>query len=386
MQQTIQTMTAPNKIMIGLGATGQVGTEVKRLGGKRALIVTDKGVLAAGLVKPVTDALEANDIAYVIYDDVQPDPPTRLVDNGTAFLKKEKCDCVIGLGGGSSLDTAKGIALMATNKGNTVDYLGLELVPHKGLPMILMPTTSGTGSEVTRIVVMTDEEKGIKTSFNSVYALPDVAIVDPQQTIGMPAHLTAETGIDAMAHAIEAFVAANSTLFSDMLAEKAIGLLAQYLPMAYAKGSNIKARYNTALGSTLAGMAFMSSFVGAVHGLAHAFGATYHVPHGRACAVMLPHVMRYNIPAAPEKYARIARLLGEDTKGMSMLAAAELSVQAMQKFIAILDVSQRLRDYDVPEDGINKLVEASRSEGRFFIANARDVNEDNVRTIYEQAY
>lgn len=386
MEHTIHTMTAPNKIMIGLGATGKLGVEVKRLGGKKALIVTDKGVMAAGLIKSVTDVLEANDIAYVIYNDVQPDPPTRLVDQGTAFLKTEKCDCVIGLGGGSSLDTAKGIALMATNGGKTVDYLGLELVPNKGLPMILMPTTAGTGSEVTRIVVITDESQGIKKSINSVYALPDVALVDPQLTIGLPAHLTAETGIDAMTHAVESLVSADATMFSDIMAEKAIGMLAQYLPMAYAKGSKVQARYYTAFGSTLAGMAFMSSFVGAVHGLAHAFGATYHVPHGRACAVMLPHVMRYNIPAAAEKYARVAGLLGEDTRGMSTQAAAESSVRAMQKFIAALDIPQRLRDYDVPENGIDKLVEASRSEGRFFIANARDVNENNVRELYEQAY
>ena len=252
--------------------------------------------------------------------------------------------------------------------------------------MILVPTTAGTGSEVTRALMMTLEGQNLKVAVNSAYALPDVAVVDPELTASMPQGLTAETGIDALTHAVEAFVASNETVFSDMLALKAIEFLGTNLPRAYADGSDQEARTGNALASTMAGMAFMSSFLGGVHALAHSLGANYHVPHGRACGVMLPHVMEFNYPAKPEKFAQIARALGCDTRGADALEASAMAVEAVKKLLQQLGIKSRLRDYGLEQDSLPVLVQGTKSEERFFVTNPRSVSESDIQTIYQNAF
>jgi alcohol dehydrogenase class IV len=322
----------------------------------------------------------------VIYDQVEPEPPVRCVEVATEQFKSKGCDLVLGIGGGSSLDVAKGVSIMATNEGSVLDMCGIDLVKKEGAKKILIPTTSGTGSEMTRVFVITDEKDNTKKVVNSLYALSDIAIVDPLLTLTMPPRVTADTGMDALVHAIETYVSMNATPFSDILAEKPIQWIARYLPVAWAKGSNLEARYFMSLAATMGGMAFASGGLGAVHALAYPIGTGYHMSHGRSNAVMLPHVMRYNLPGNPEKYAAIAALMGKDIDGLSALEAGLLSVEAVEELLTTLQIPFHLHDYGIPKEDIPKLVEGGMKFSRLFITNPRDLNEGDVRSLYEGAY
>jgi alcohol dehydrogenase class IV len=376
----------PTKVSIGLNAASQVAHEARQFGSAKVLVVTDPGVVQADLIKPVELSFKSENVDYIVYDGVEPEPPARVIDRGAEIFKSEGCDLVLGLGGGSSLDVAKGIAIMAANKGKILDYCGMDLVPQKGVPMILMPTTAGTGSEVTRVLVLTDEAQNTKNVVFTPYALASAAIIDPLLTVSMPPTVTADTGMDAMVHAIETYVSMNATVFSDILAERAIVLIAENLPIAWAKGSNTQARCNMSLAATLAGMAFGSGGLGAVHALAYPLGTEYHMTHGRTNAIMLPHVMRYNLPGNPAKYARIAHLMGKDTEGYTPLEAAELAVEAMEDLLDTINVSCRLKDYGIPQADLPKLVAGGMKQARLFVPNPRDLNEADVNSIYKQAY
>jgi alcohol dehydrogenase class IV len=377
---------SPTKITFGLDSAQQVAHEVKQFGGSKVLIVTDPGVIAAELLSPVESSLKAGDVAYVIYDGVEPEPPARVIDRGAEIFKSEGCDLVMGLGGGSSLDVAKGISILAANKGRILDFCGIDQVPRKGAPMILIPTTAGTGSEVTRVLVLTDEEQNTKNVVFTPYALANAAIIDPMLTVSLPPTVTADTGMDAMVHVIETYVSMNATVFSDILAERALALIAENLPAAWAKGSNTQARSNMSLAATLAGLAFGSGGLGAVHALAYPLGTEYHMTHGRTNAIMLPHVMRYNLPGNPEKYALIARLMGRDTEGFAPLEAAELAVEAIEDLLDTIGVSFRIKDYGIPEADLPKLVAGGMKQARLFVPNPRDLNEADVASIYKEAY
>jgi len=293
---------------------------------------------------------------------------------------------VVGIGGGSSLDVAKGVSIMATNEGSVLDMCGIDLVKKEGAKKILIPTTSGTGSETTRVFVITDERDNTKKVVNSLYALSDIAIVDPLLTLTMPPKVTADTGMDALVHAIETYVSMNATPFSDILAEKPIQWIARYLPVAWAKGSNLEARYFMSLAATMGGMAFASGGLGAVHALAYTIGTGYRLSHGRSNAIMLPHVMRYNLPGNPEKYAAIAALMGKDIKGLSALEAALLSVEAVEELLTTLQIPFHLQDYGIPKEDIPKLVEGGMKFSRLFVPNPRDMNELEVHSLFEAAY
>jgi alcohol dehydrogenase class IV len=252
--------------------------------------------------------------------------------------------------------------------------------------MILIPTTAGTGSEVTRVLVLTDEEQNTKNVVFTPYALANAAIVDPVLSLSMPPVVTADTGMDAMVHAIETYVSLNSTEFSDVFAERAIQLIAENLPIAWAKGSNTAARYNMSLAATMAGLAFGSGGLGAVHALAYPLGTEYHMTHGRTNAIMLPHVMRYNVPGSPERYARIAELMGQDIEGYGLLEAAELAVEAIQELLFTIKVSFSIRDYGIPESDLAKLTDGAMKQARLFVPNPRDLTEEDVESIYRKAY
>jgi alcohol dehydrogenase class IV len=390
MNESIQSKThvfySPTKITIGINSVQQVAHEVKQFGGNKVLIVTDPGVIAAKLLEPIESSLKSGDISYIVYDGVEPEPPARVIDQGAAKFQSEGCDLVLGVGGGSSLDVAKGVSILAANKGRILDFCGIDQVPRKGAPMILMPTTAGTGSEVTRVLVLTDEDQNTKNVVFTPYALANAAIIDPLLSLSMPAVVTADTGMDAMVHAIETYVSMNATEFSDVFAERAIQLIADNLPIAWAKGSNTQARYNMSLAATMAGLAFGSGGLGAVHALAYPLGTEYHMTHGRTNAIMLPHVMRYNIPGSPEKYARIAELMGQEIDGYGLLEAAELAVGAVQELLFTIKVSFSIRDYGIPETDLPKLIEGGMKQARLFVPNPRDLAEEDVASIYKAAY
>ena len=299
----IHPFLSPNRILFGIDAVKGLAPEVKQLGGEKVLIVTDPGLVEAGLVEAIKAPLDSDGIAFSLYDQVEPEPPARIVDQCAQYLKDEKCDLIIGVGGGSSLDVAKGASIMATNEGSILNYSGVDMVQKRGRPKILIPTTAGTGSEVTRVLVLTDEASNIKMAIYSNYVLSDVAIVDPMMTLSMPPKVTADTGIDALVHAIETYVSASATPFSDILAIEAIRLIAENLTKTFAKGENVEARYHMSLAATISGLAFGSGGLGAVHALSNPLGIEYHFPHGRINAIMLPHVMTFNIIGNPTKFA-----------------------------------------------------------------------------------
>jgi len=377
---------SPNKLLFGPDTIKALGSEAKQLGAKKVLIVTDPGVVQADLLKPVKESLEAAGVPYTLYDQVKPEPPIRCVTDGVAKLKSEGCDLVVGIGGGSSLDVAKAISVLSTNEQSIHDMFGIDLVKKRGVPKILVPTTSGTGSEVTRVFVITDEKDNTKKVGNSLYNLADIAIVDPLLTLTLPPKVTADTGIDALVHAIETYVSTTATPFSDILAESPIEWISQYLPIAWAKGSDLEARYFLSLAATTAGMAFASGGLGAVHALAYPVGTEFKQSHGRSNAIMLPHLMRYNIPGSPVKFADIAALMGEDIEGLTDREAALLAAEAVEDLLTTVDISFHLRDYGIKESDIPRLVEGGMKFARLFVLNPRDMSEADVRSVYEEAY
>jgi alcohol dehydrogenase len=381
----VNTFLSPTKVIFGNGTATLVGKEATQFSAKKALIVTDKGVVAANLLAGVLDSLKAQKIDFDVFDKVEAEPPTRNIDDGARMAVDNGADIIIGVGGGSSLDVAKGVAIMAKIKGKILDYAGTDMVPQRGLPRILLPTTAGTGSEATRTIVAIDEAVNLKIAVHSNCALADVAIVDPMLTLSMPPRVTADTGVDALIHAIETYVAMSATPFSDVLAIEAIRLIAENLPAAYAKAENITARYNMSLGATMAGMAFTGGGLGAVHALSNILGVKYHLSHGRANAIMLPYVVDYNKIGSLRKYAIIAQTMGEDTIGLTSYQAAERLVASLFKLLEIVNIPARLSDYGVTKADIPSLVEGGMKMSRLFVPNPRNLTEEDVKNIYTKA-
>jgi alcohol dehydrogenase class IV len=386
MDQKIHSFFSPNKILFGIGASKEIGKETKALGGTKALIITDPGVANSGLIDPIRSNLEEAGLKVFLFDRVEPEPPASVVDEGVQYIKETGADIVVGLGGGSSLDVAKGVSLLARNTGKVLDYCGTDLIPKRGLPKILVPTTAGTGSEVTRVFVVTDQKDNMKKVIYSNYAIADLAIVDPMLTLSMPGKVTADTGMDALVHAIETYVSMNATPFSDISASKAIALIAKYLPMAFAKSENIEARYHVSFASLLAGLAFASGGLGAVHALAYPLGTEYHLPHGRTNAIMLPHVMEFNLIGNRSRYALIAEMMGKGGNIIDLKAKVAKAVEAVTELLDDVQIPYHLRDYGIPKEAIPKLVDGGMKQARLFVPNPRNLSESDVEAIYIKAW
>ena len=379
------TFLSPNKIIFGVGAAKQVGVGAKSLGGKKVLIVTDQGVAKAGLVETIKESLRSEEIRANVFDRVEIEPSARAIDECAQLVREEGYNLIVGLGGGSSLDTAKGAAIMATNRGKVLDYAGVDLIPKRGLPKILLPTTGGSGSEVTRVFAVTDEADKTRKPVYSNFVLADVAILDPLLSVSMPPLVTATTGADALAHAIESCVSVNATPFSDILSIEAIRLVSENLPIAYAKRDNIRARFNMIIAAALAGLAWASGGIGAVHGLAYILETEYHLAHATAAAIMLPYVMDYNKIGNLKKYAKIAQAMGENIEGLSDYEAAEKSISTIERLFESVKISIRLADYGVSKEDLPKLVEGGMKQARLFVPNPRDLTENDVSDIYSRA-
>lgn len=382
----LSTFLASKKTLLAQGAISQAGPEAKKLGAKKVLVVTDTGVIKAGLADTVRDSLSAAGLEVGVFDGIEPEPPARVIDQCAEEFRRGGYDLCLGLGGGSSLDSAKMVASLGVNPGSVLDYVGMDVVPQKGVPLILVPTTAGTGSEASRVTVLTDESDNTKKVVYSDYLLPDVSILDPALTMSMPPSVTADTGLDALVHAIEAYVSVNTTPYAEILSLQAIAMIARHMPQAYAKGSNLLARYNMLLAANLAGSAFSSGGLGAVHGLAYVLGTEYHMAHGRSNAIMLPHVMAFNLSGNLEKFANIAEAMGEDTMGLSPYEAAALSVEAVYSLMEAVNLSGRLGDYGISRDDLPKLVRGGMAQARLFVPNPRDLTEADVEHIYAGAF
>lgn len=370
------------RIVMGAGSLDTIGDEVKALGGTRILVVTDPGLASTGIVDRLEKRLSDGGLNSARYDRVEPDPRLEIVDEATAMAKSEGVDVIIGIGGGSPLDIAKTTAILTTNGGSLKDFVGIDQVPKPGLDTILIPTTAGTGSEVTPIAILTDEQEKLKKGIVSPFLFPKTAILDPELTLGLPPAITASTGMDALIHAIEAYTSKNATPMTDLFALRAMELLFDNIRTVYANGENLDARTAMLEGSTLAGMAFANAGVTAVHAFAYPIGAEFHIPHGVANSIMLAPVMEFNMLGNLQKFADIADVCGEATGGMPPRRAAQLAVDAIRLLSKDLDVPMSLGAYGIKEAHIPDLAAGVMKVTRLLANNPRVLKQEDAETIY----
>ncbi|SIN61510.1 Alcohol dehydrogenase, class IV [Parasphingorhabdus marina DSM 22363] len=372
----------------GEGCLALLAEQVTALGGTRPLIVTDRGIVAAGLIAPVEAALAEAGIPASVFDAVIADPPESIVLDAIGKAQDMGADIVIGLGGGSSLDTAKVVAALAVDGAQTLSEIyGVGLLAARGLPTILIPTTSGTGSEVTAISILTTGET-TKAGIVSPHLFADAALLDPVLTAGLPADVTAATGIDAMVHAIEAYTGRHAkNPISDMLAIEALKLLTGNIVTACSNGTDMQAREAMLRGSMLAGQAFANSPVGAIHALAYPLGGIYHIPHGLSNALVMPHVMRFNVSAAAGLYAELADALDiPQGPSNSAEARAEAFVDYLEDLAVTVKAPRKLRDVGIAEEAVDELAEAAMLQTRLLVNNPRELEREDARKIYADAW
>ena len=376
--------TTPS-LRMGAGLAGELGQITRPICGDRVLLVTDPGMMATGLVQQATDCLRAAGVEVTLFDQVQADPSEEIVlQAAQQALGKTG---VIGFGGGSSLDVAKLAALLAASNQPLAEAYGIGNAKGPRLPLVLVPTTAGTGSEVTPISIVTtgaSEKMGVV----SPLLLPDMALLDPELTLGLPAHVTAATGIDAMVHAIEAYasVNANNNPISRTLAVEALGLMGRMLLRAVQKPDDLEARTGMLLGSMLAGQAFANSPVAAVHALAYPIGGHYKVPHGLSNALVLPHVLRFNAQVAPQAYAALLPHVFPDLPAMSVAEAALQFAESMADLSRACGLEQGLRDMGIAREALPILARDAMNQTRLLVNNPRPVDEAAALKIYEAAW
>ena len=374
------------RIVSGFGSLEALGEEIKRLGGSRVLIITDPGIKSAGLVDLVGGVVDRAKINHRFFTEVEPDPKIEVVFSSLNAAKDFNPDLIIGLGGGSSLDISKVTSVMMTNAGPIEKYFGMELIPDPGIPLILIPTTAGTGSEMTSICVLSDTANKVKKGIVSEHMFARLALLDPQLTLALPPHITAMTGMDALVHAIESYTGVRATIFTDTLNFQAICLIATNLRKAFAHGDNREARENMLNASCLAGMAFSNTQNGLDHALALAIGGKFHLPHGLLTAFILPWVMEYNLLANPEKFIQIARAFGESPDGLPEVEGARLAVRAIKSLLDDLGISYNLSTYGIPREEIPALAKATIGAARLISNNPRKVVEKEVVGLLEKNF
>jgi alcohol dehydrogenase class IV len=343
----------PQLVRFGVGALNTLDNEITRLGAKKALIITDPGVFQSGLIQPVKEQLVKAAVAVDVYSAAEPEPSLSSLNNAAVKYRKGNYDVLIGVGGGSSMDTAKGLSVLLAHGGKGQDYIGTDKIPGPGVAVITVSTTAGTGSEVTNIAIFSDTEKELKVVMVSAHLQARMALVDPVLTYGCPRGITAASGIDALVHAIECYTGLKANSFTDVIAVKAMQLIAGSLKAAVNDGSNKNARNSMAEAALLAGIAFGNSGVAAVHALAYPLGARFHVSHGMANGLLLPYVMECNLSSNLTKYALIAEALGEPTGDLTHLQAAKRGVKVVKQLIKDIGLPQRLRDLDIPEEALD---------------------------------
>ncbi|MDD2058536.1 iron-containing alcohol dehydrogenase [Pseudomonas sp. GD03860] len=372
-------------LVIERGAARRLATQVRALGAGSVLLVTDPGVVAAGLLEQVLVGFEGEDVAVTVYAQVQADPPESVIQAAVEAAQACGADCVVGLGGGSSLDAAKLAALLACSGESLVEVYGINQAKGPRLPLILVPTTAGTGSEVTAVSVVTTGA-GEKNVVISPLLLPDLAVLDATLTLGLPAHVTAATGIDAMVHAVEAYTSKHlKNPLSDCLAREALRLLSANLHRACQDGADLEARENMLLGACLAGMAFANAPVAAVHALAYPIGARFHVPHGLSNALVLGPVLRFNLEVAAPLYAELADIVLADLQGSDLHKAHALA-DYLGTLTGELRLPTCLREVGITEADIEQLAVDAMKQTRLLGNNPREVGLDDVRAIYREVF
>ena len=389
------------QLIFGRKAAQQLGDCAGRLGAGRVLVITDRSLVEAGVVEQICVPLSDAGIVVNVFDGGQPEPPISAVEGAIAAARDMRADLLLGVGGGSNMDITKAAAVVLAHGGAVIDYAGDEVVPGPIFPIILVPTTAGTGSEVSAAAVLSDPDRGIKFGILSNHLRPKVAVVDPLLTVSCPPHVTAGSGIDALTHAVEAFTAVDNETFpvpatertvyqgrhplGDVLAERAIELIGRHLRRAVSDGDDLEAREGMSLAATLAGMAFSNVGVAVVHALEFALNKVIHTPHGTGCGLLLPFVMQFNAPARPQQMRRIAALLGEDVSGADDATAAGMAVSAVERLKSDIGIPARMSDVGVEADQLPAMAEFAFSIKRILRVNPRPVTQDDLRAILESA-
>lgn len=373
-----------SRIIRGAGSLSDVADEITRLGTSKVMIVTDPGIVAAGIVGKLEKILIAANIAYNICDQIEPDPRLQLAVDTAEQLKATATDLVIGIGGGSAIDIAKVAAVLVTNEGDISSFIGIDQIAKAGLPTIIIPTTAGTGSEVTPIAILSDHDEKLKKGIVSPYLFPTVALLDPELTVGLPPHVTAATGMDALIHAVEAFTSKNADSLTDVFACRAMQLIYTNIRKVFQDSSDIMARANMLEGSLLAGMAFANAGVTAVHAFAYPIGAEFHIPHGVANSIMLTPVMEFNMSGNLSKFATIGKTFGHDVSGMSEKEAATLAVDSLRQLAHDLEIPKHLSEFGIKDSDIPGLAEGVMKVTRLLDNNPRILTLQDAEDIYRK--
>ncbi len=381
----------PTVSLIGAGAAKSIPARIKTLNAQKPLIVTDQGIVNSGILKQITDIFDEANMAYAVFDKTIPNPTDANVAAGVEVYNKEKCDSLITLGGGSSHDCGKGIGLVVANGGKIHDFEGVDKSSNPLPPYVAVNTTAGTASEITRFCIITDLSRKVKMAIVDWRVTPNVAINDPLLMVGMPASLTAATGMDALTHAVEAYVSTAATPLTDAVAEKAIVLIFQHLRKAVANGSDIVAREGMCYAQYMAGMAFNNASLGHVHAMAHQLGGFYDLPHGECNAILLPHVEEYNLISNLDKFAVMAELMGEEVCGLSTREAALKAIAAIRQLSSdvgipsgIIELGKRYGK-EVSKKDIPTMVQNAQKDA-CGLTNPRTMTDAAVTMIYEAAY
>lgn len=377
---------APGKIIFGPGGLSKVGTEAKRLGSKALIVLGKSAMRKSGVLDRLTCLLKENNLEYAIYENIPSDPTVETVDTGTSLARKENCNLVIALGGGSVLDTGKAISAMVTNEGSVADYQEIEgkgrKFKTKPIPFVAIPTTSGTGSEATKNAVITNTKFSLKKSIRDPMLIPEVALVDPELTLSLPPLTTAVCGGDALTQCIESYLGKKSQEITDILALHAIGLIGKSLVKAVKEGKNLEARKDMAMAALLSGLCLSNSGLGAAHALSHPLGVFYKIPHGLSCAVLLPYVMEYNLPVVTKRLVKIAHSLGENISLLSEMEAAQRAVEKIKEILSQAGIKSNLSEWEIKKEDFSQLIKGAK--GGSLNNNPRDTSDkDLIELLYK---
>jgi alcohol dehydrogenase class IV len=385
MDTKIISFRCPQLILAGMGSIERLGEEVKALGAKNVLLVTDRGVIESGIGDKVQALLKKEGVGIDTFDKVISDPDIGCAEACIEMAKKGKYNAIIGVGGGSSLDIASVASVMCTNPGTVHDYLGINLVKNPGIPTILVPTTAGTGAEATPNAILTDAKAKLKKAIVSPYIFPRVAIVDPLLSVSMPPTVTSSSGIDALTHAIETYTSKSATVLSELFSKEAILRIGRSLRTAVANGNNLEARSDMSIASLYAGIAITNAGVTAVHALAYPLGGQFNIPHGIANGLLLPYVMAFNVLGDIPKFAGIAQLLGEKVDHLSVREQAYRAAEAVKAIYRDLKIPQSLTELGVPKEAIPEMAKAAMNVTRLMANNPREMTVEDIERIYEKA-
>lgn len=386
MIENLSSFRLKTNILFGRGGISSLGAIARDMGAVKYLLVADPTLESLGILEQALDSLSKMHMEGAVFTEIEPEPYLDSADAAAAIGKEKEAELVIGLGGGSAMDTAKAAAILITNEGKAVDYVGLNRVGFPGIPTIMVPTTAGTGSEVTFTAVFTNRDTMLKGGINSPYLFPEVALLDPELTIPLPPSITAATGMDALTHAIESVTGRAATVFTESLSLTAVRLIGANLRRAVFHGTDRDARENMLLGSLLAGIGLASAGVGAAHALAYPLGGKYRISHGLANAILVPYVMEFNAPAAERAMASIARALGEPVEGLPLRRAAELAVESVRMLCHDIGIPESLEDIGIARADIPSLVEDALKVTRPLENNPRIVGREEAISIYESAF